>query len=319
MNVLPGGDYTIALALFCIMAAGWALAWKKVIGPEGAKSLVRLTGLVAVPTMTGYQALSLVTPEILKGALPGALIAFASTTALFVLGIFLARALHVPEGRRGLFTVMFSLANTILVGMPIVESFCSDAALPYVAYFFIANTFVLWTAGAYLIRRDAVIRAGKDPRFTWPDGFKRLVSPALIAFLLGCAVNLLGITLPSFLTVAIGYVAHAAPPMAMFYAGLILYLTGKDALRIQKGQLMVFAGRFLIGPAVMFACCLLFGLPVPMRQAFVLEAAMPTMAQSMVISGASGADSPYAASTFWWTLMLSMAAVPLLALLLSAI
>ena len=301
----------VIVTLFCLMLIGFLLGWRKVIGQEGTDSLARLISTVAIPAATGYQGLMLDTAGLASETFWGIGTALLAMVITLLVGMGFARVLRIPPPeRKGLFAVHFSMANTIFVGLPVVEAFYGPAALPYVIYYFIGNTVMAWSIGSFLIQRDGVRLRGESVRFRLRD-LRRIFSPPLLAFLLGLAVNLSGLMLPSFFTETVAYLSRMATPLAMVYTGILIYHGGRESFRPQKGLSAVLAGRFLISPLIMLAIAHLGGLPVLMRNVFVMEAAMPAMAQAVVIAGTYGADKQYAASVLSFTLIVNMVTAPL--------
>ena len=61
----------------------------------------------------------------------------------------------------GTFASMFTLSNTIFIGLPVNFVLFGEGSLPYVLLNYIANTSFFWTIGAYSIARDGAILAGR--------------------------------------------------------------------------------------------------------------------------------------------------------------
>jgi len=76
----------------------------------------------------------------------------------------LAIVFNVRKDRRGTFASMFSLSNTIFIGLPVNLMLFGDSSLSYALLYYIANTILFWTIGVYGIARDAAIIAASGPR-----------------------------------------------------------------------------------------------------------------------------------------------------------
>jgi predicted permease len=74
--------------------------------------------------------------------------------------------------------------------------------------------------------------------------------------------------------------------------------------------------RFVGVPALMLLLCSLFGITGLARSVFFIQAAMPVMTQSVVVSGLAGADEQYNALGMSFTTLLCLVAIPVLMLIL---
>lgn len=303
------GNLSAIFSLVLIMCVGWFMGYKKWVGEDGANAFVKILGAIALPAVTGYQGLNMDTSSFFSDAPIAILTAFLSIIVTMLISVVVIRIIKVPEGRRGLFTVLFATCNTILVGVPVIESFYSQDVIVYVVYYFVANTTITWSIGVYLIKRDAAILRGENTSFTFRD-LKKAISLPLITFIIGLCVNISGVHIPGLFTTTVSYLSRMATPLGLMYAGLLIYLGGKKSLNLKKGHIGVFAGRFIICPLVIMALSTIFSLPIDMRNVFVLEAAMPTAVQSVVISGLYGADDAFASTALSWTLALLIIAAP---------
>ena len=88
------------------------------------------------------------------------------------------------------------------------------------------------------------------------------------------------------------------------------------AAGLMKDPISFSAMRFIAVPALMLVMCNVFGITGLPRSVFFIEAAMPVMTQSVVVSGIAGADEQYNALGMSFTTILCLIAIPILMLIL---
>ena len=149
--------------------------------------------------------------------------------------------------------------------------------------------------------------------------------PIPLVFFIGCVVLLLlGFRPPKFVGDAAKYVGNLVTPMSLFYTGMILMrMIRQKRIRWQKGYEWVLIGRFAASPLLLLASSFLINLiadgtgfaalkaPELMRNALLIQAAMPVMSQTPIVAAASGSDEEYAAGGIALTTALSLVFIPL--------
>ncbi|MGL6174183.1 MAG: AEC family transporter [Cellulosilyticaceae bacterium] len=278
------------LSILLILVLGYAItnaSWFKNGGPEIVSKLVIK---VILPINLFNNIISTYSSrseliEILKG-IP---IPFISIAITLLLAFLMSKLFHIKDSQQGTFINMVSLSNTVLIGMPIVQSLLGPEATSYNIIYFMANTIFFWTLGTYLIRRDAGI---KCDLFTWAN-LKQVFSPPFIGFLLGVGVVLFGLPLPSFFLDFTGDMATLSTPLSMIFIGTVIRRIDMKSFKITKEMVLVLLSRFLLAPALMYAICLPLPLPLLMKKVFILLSSMPVMTQASIMAKEYGADYEY--------------------------
>ena len=85
---------------------------------------------------------------------------------------------------------------------------------------------------------------------------------------------------------------------------------------MERGMAPMLLFRFIISPAICLALCPLFGIAGLARGVYLVQAALPTMTQSVVLAGLLGADEDYAAQGAALSALLCFAVIPLVMLLI---
>ena len=338
----------IVLSIFLIIGLGMflvAIGWLK---EEHSILLSRLVVKVAMPSMIISNIFANYTRESLASSIVGILIPFLSMIVTMFAGRFVARLFHVPRGRIGVFTCMFTFSNAVFIGVPVSQALFGDEVMPYTLLYYIANTLLFWTIGYAYMRKDGNLPAEKCSFRAIPKYLKakrqnaaaarnpayaparaalsklsKVLPVPLIAFLLCVGALFAGVQLPKFIMDAAGYVGKLITPLSLMYTGMILMRMLKlRRIRWQKGYEWIVLGRFVAAPLLLigsvwfvnwtgnFTGLTILHAPELMRDALIIQAAMPVMAQTPIVAAASGSDEEYAAGGIALTTALSLIFIP---------
>lgn len=299
-----GGILDLAL----VVGLGFLLAGRGLLSEDGRKLLVLLVNNVALPPHLFRIACESLEHDTLLRTLHGVLPVLAVLILSFLLARIAARLLRVERRRIGLFCVCVSNSNTIFIGIPVNMALFGESALSAVLLYHIASTAFFWTVGVWAIAADGDGRDGRRPGPA--ECLRRVLSPPMLGFLLGLLLVILGADIPKRLLDAAGLVGGMATPLALLLVGATLH--GADWKRLPPHRDVVFAltGRMLLCPLLTMGAVALFGLPDLLSRVFVMQAALPTLMQSVVVSAHHGADSEFAAVTVSLSTLLAVPAVP---------
>ena len=303
------------VSLFLMMAVGFALYKAGWIEEKGEALLVKLALKVAVPCALFCNAVT----HLAKGLAVDDPLCFlmpVGTIALtLALGLVLVRVLQVPKRQRGVAASIFAVSNTIIIGLPVCTSIFGETGIPYVILYYAANTIIFWTVGASLVAADG----GEKFRLNWKS-VRRVFSPALLGFLLGLAVVLSGITVPTAIYKAINTMGQSNTAICMILVGTCIGKLGfREMFRFGRAGILAMLGRTLIGPAIVLAACLLLGFQGIPARVYLVMAAMPAMSQSVPVAKNYGADDLLSARLLSASALMMLVTVPLLVLVAEAI
>jgi len=300
------------LSVLVMIGLGFFLAKKGRISAEASSLLSRIVVSLALPAymianlMGGYDRAELL------AMLPGLPIPFATMLVSFALGGLVAAAARIPDDRRGTFASMFSLSNTIFIGLPVNLVLFGESSLPYVLLYYIANTSLFWTVGVYGIARDGAVRTGGPaPKFVSREGLRRVLSPPLVAFLVAAALIMAGLALPPFVLGLARTVGNMTTPLSMIFIGITIASIDWRLVRPRLDMILLVGGRFVLAPFLLILAVRWTGLPVLMKKVFLIQASMPAMTQSPIVARAYGADAEYAGLMTSITTVASLATIPL--------
>lgn len=253
--------------------------------------------------------------ELLKVVLLAAAIGVGYT----FLWIALSKPLTAMEKNgktRGIMRFCAVFSNNGFLGLPLAIAVFPDRplVLTFVIIVNIITNAVMYTVGVFMISGDKSTVNVK----------KALCNPVLIAFVIGLGCNLLGVKqyLPEISTYA-EYLGNVVTPLSMLILGMKLGEVKIGAMFTSWKTYYVSALKLIVVPA--FAVALAFALKGAFTfgedlalGAFVAFA-MPTAALATTFSDSYGGDVENAVSFTLGTTLLSVACIPLLYWLLTAL
>ena len=296
------------LIILVMITLGYVLARFGWFDEQAPKLIARLVTQIALPAYMLDTIMSKFTATKLKSTLPDLRFPVVSMLIMFGLSIVAFHLFRINPKHRGLFESMFLNSNTVFVGLPVNMALFGRQSLPFVLVYYMANTTFFWTLGVYLIQRDGQGKGQFDLKTT----LKKVFSPPLLGFMIAVVLVLLGIKLPHWIMMDFQYIGGLTIPLSMIFIGTAIAGAGLRNLRLDRDSLGILLGRFVIAPALMACLVLPTGMPLLMKQVFIIQAAMPVMTNAPVVSKLYNADSDYAAIMVTETTLLSLVVIPIL-------
>jgi malate permease and related proteins len=296
------------LDLILIVLIGYILAYKQWF-PVGSQTfLPRLITYVALPPYLLYTiSVSFAHGEILQ-LLGNCVLPFITIIACFAASWVVAKVFRVDKQHFGLFCASFSTSNTVFIGIPVNLALFGEQSLPYVLFYFIANTLFFWVIGANAISRDAI----KDTtNKNYIGTIKNIFSPPLLGTLSGFILVMLDFSLPNFLQHFSVYMGNMAMPLAMIFIGSILYSVNLKKMAFGKDLLLALIGRFFISPIITMAIIKMFPIPALMAKVFIIQSSLPAMVQIGVLSAFYKADKEFGSLVVSISTMCALLVIPM--------
>jgi malate permease and related proteins len=289
------------LPVFLIAGSGYLLGRAGKVNP---RSLSQVIFYVFSPSLI----FTLITDNRLSGQDLLQMAGFAAIclilTGVVALGLGKALGLERRLLMAVLLTTMFMNAGNI--GLPVNLFAFGEDAVALATIFFVTNSVFAYTLGVL------IASSGKTDLGRAFLGLFKL--PMIYALLLALAFLLAGWKLPIPLDRAVHLLAGASIPSMLILLGLQLqhanWKTDRLALGLSTGV------RLLVSPMIALGLCALLGLQGPVRQAGVLESAMPTAVLTTVRATEYDAQPSFVTSAvFISTLLSPLTLTPLMALL----
>lgn len=287
--------------MFIIMAVGFICGKVKLITPEVNRGLSNLALMVVNPltTFTSYQtacsneiALNLLFTFVL------AIIAFAVQIPLSILIIRKGRSEYRIE------RLSILLSNCSYIGIPLVQSMYGSEGIIYLTAFVTVFHLVTWTYGLSLMSGETDVK----------KMLRNMVSPALVAVLLGAFCFFVGLRLPDIVVSPMKKIADMNTPIAMLIAGSTLSQTNIKKALTRVSTFVICALKLLVLPAcvlLVLSSAVKFGIPTQIINIVVIAASCPTATIITMFSHRFKKNSVYASEIFTVCTLLSVITIPL--------
>lgn len=230
----------------------------------------------------------------------------------YVLGWGIVKAFRVDSKYAGTMIVMTAQNNTIFMGLPVNLALFGEASVPYVLYYYMANTILFWTLGVYTISGG---RKGDGGGKSLPA---RIFSPPLMGLIVGLVFLLANIPVPKFLLDTCEHIGAMTTPLSMMFIGYVLCSSGLSGIRVNRNMVLGLICRFAVGPLVAVILFSLAPFPPLMKNVFIVQAFMPVMTNQAIIAKEYGADSEFPAVMVSISTIISLILLPLIRVALGA-
>lgn len=294
------------LGIAIMLSIGYCLAHKGWLDENISGVFSKILMNVSIPCLMISNLLGNFNKDKLLGSGTGLLIAYGTILISLLTGTVLSRIIKVDKSRLGAFRVMFAFSNTMFIGLPVTMALFEEDGVPYLLLYYLANTSLFWTIGNHIVRSDS---RQSRPIFT-KEGLKNIFTPPLITFMAGLVMVILNIKLPAFLMDVSKYMANLNTPMSMLMIGTIIHSIGIKGIKFDREMIGVMAGRFIVTPLLVVTALRLLPVPDLMGKVFIIQSAMPVMAQTAVSARAYNGDYRYASSAITVTTIASLIFIP---------
>lgn len=192
--------------------------------------------------------------------------------------------------------------NTGFIGMPFIRQMLGDQALLLATMCEVINDLVLFTIGVLYLGQD------QHERFS----VKKLISPVLLAAVVGLVLFIGQIRLPQVVMQAVGYFGDATTPIALFIVGLQFGEMPFRSLFESKEVWETVLWRLVLIPGFCLGMLyLLWPDNVLVNTVMVLMFAMPTASTSCVVVEQYGQDVAFATRCILVSTLFMAVTVPL--------
>lgn len=294
------------LIMVLMMAVGFVAGKAKVMTEESNHSLSVIINKITMPCMVLYSALN--NEHALSNAqvMELVVLALASYVVLILLSKLFTLIVRPEKGRRGLYEFILIFANQGFIGIPVISAVYGTDAVFYLSIFIIVFFLVLYSYGTCLVQEIPMKNVD----------FRQMLSPMMIASVLGLVLYLCNVRLPQILTDTIGSLSQVSTPGAMLMTGAALTAIPLKGL-FRNGRLfLASAAKLLLVPIALNLVFRLFIKDEMMLGIVTLASAMPVASNLSLLAAQYGKDEDLAASAVFITTVLSVVTIPLVALLL---
>lgn len=293
-----------------MIAAGFFMARMKWIDERFGSACSKFILNLALPCYMIWNLMENFDRNSLIALAGGLLVPFVTKGVTYLLSIPVSNAMKIPRSRKGTFRSIFFCSNTIFVGLPINLELFGPKSVPYVLLYYIVNTVFFWTLGNYEISCDGA-PGTKAPLLSKATA-KKLLSPALIGFLIGIVLILMKVKLPAYATDTLRYLGNPTTPLALIFIGLTLTTIPLCQLKLNREMVAILLARFILSPALVILALHFIPIPRLMGEVFIIQSAMPAMTNTSIVAKEYGADYKFASVATVITTLACIVAIPLL-------
>ncbi len=286
-----------------IFLLGYALKRLNILKKEDGDLFLKVVYYVALPALI-IISIAGIKLRMDFVYLPLAAVLVALTTTL--ISFWVGKVLHLPQATLGTFIIGSTIMN-IGFTLPFFITAYGKEGLARITMFDFGNmviifTFVYWLAckhGTSIIDKKAMVK-------------KLLLVPPMWALLIAVGLNLMGLSIPSFIDDFLQMVGWMMTPLVMLALGL--YFSPRMT---RMGPVLSAAFiRMILGFACGFLLSGLFGLEGLNRSIVIIGSAAPVGYTTLTFSFLENLDKEFAASLISFSIIMGMIITPLLILLL---
>ncbi len=272
--------------IFLLMLLGYGLKQGKITTKENFDAINKLIFKIFLPILLFYNIyktdLSLVfDPKLILFTVTGVLLIFA-------LGYGLVFVLTKDNAKRGVMLQGFFRSNFAILGIPLVNYICGDAAGG------LSSLMVAIVVPLFNILAVITLERFRDGKVEFGKLLKGIITnPLVIGCVVGAVFLLLDIPLPSFLETAVSDAASIASPLAIVVLGASFRFS--DIKGNIKELLVTVGTRLLIVPALAITAAVLLGFRGEALICLMVVFGAPTAVSSFSMAQQMGGDEKLAA------------------------
>jgi len=288
----------MVMALFALI--GLVLTKKKTVNPDHSSMLSTLAVHVFLPCAAFNTFSTNFTVEYISEKYPMILISAVILLVLILFGKWLAKRLQPTGYDRAVYEYSLIISNASYIGCPLILGIYGSEALLDMMMFMIPALIYTYTLAYDLLTE----KTGQ------PFRLKRLLTPVIVAMVLGCVAGLSGIRVPDVITQVTEAAGNCLGPVGMILLGISLAELNPKELLSHKAVYIVTAMRLVIIPVAVALILKLLGLHYILRPA-VFYYAMPCGLNVIIFPKMIGHDCTRGAALVLVSTVLSLITIPL--------
>ena len=298
-----------------IIALGYVLKKRHWFHHTFSENVSKLIMNVSLPASIFVSVFKYLKLEVLENLSNRLIFTFLSVIIGYLVAYLMIKAVKMRDGRRGAFYNAVVNGNTIFIGMPLNIALFGEQSLPYYLMYYITNTISIWTLGYIFLENDPMEVDSKNRKRSGIN-WKKLLSPALVAFVISFIFLALKVEIPKPIFNTLDYVGEIVTPLALLYIGIVLADAGLHSIRFNKDTVLALIGRFIISSVVMIVLVKLAGHYINITRndlnTYVIQSATPVFAALPILTNETKGDIGYATNVVTTSTILFIIVVPLL-------
>jgi len=291
------------MMMFLLVAVGFYVRKKEIVGTEGRKNMIDLCLFVTLP----FNILNSFMIQWDSGMLISCGIILLLSIVYNMISILFSAILYrrnTIEKRKPL-KYGTIVSNGGFLGNPIVEGIYGSSGLVYASIFMLPVRIVMWSYGVSVFLKGENTDNRKKENL-----LKKVIThPCIVAIYVGMIIMISGVSFPVFLENTIVSLSRCNTPLSMMLVGMFLAEINPKGL-IDRTMVFYTSIRLVMIPAVIFLMTALLPIDPMVRGITVIIAGMPTPITTALLSAKYGGDEKYATGMIFITTVLSLLTLP---------
>ena len=298
---------TTMCSLFIIVIAGFFSHKRGIINEEFERKLSGFVIKVTCPALIISSTMGDKMPD--REHIPMLLLVSLLTYVILIPLAYIQPVLmRVRRDLRGMYSFMLTYSNVGFIGYPVVASIFGPDAVFYACILNVFNTITVFIWGVMFISGESL-----------KDGFRfRLfVSPAMIATYISVIIVIFNLHTPKAIAMPLSILGNMTVPSSLIVIGAAL---AEIPTRKMVGTPHIFIMCFLkllVLPLLVYYAMIFIGVDTRISSINMILIAMPVASFGTMFCMQMGKDETTMSQGTFWTTLLSVVSIPLLAMLIA--
>jgi len=216
--------------------------------------------------------------------------------------------MRVKRDLRGMYSFMLTYSNVGFIGYPVVASIFGSDAVFYACILNVFNTITVFIWGVMFISGENLKNGFR---------FRLFVSPAMIATYISVIIVILNLHTPKAIAMPLSILGNMTVPSSLIVIGAAL---AEIPTRKMVGTPHIFIMCFLkllVLPLLLYYAMIMIGIDTRISSINMILIAMPVASFGTMFCMQMGKDETTMSQGTFWTTLLSVVSIPLLAMLIA--
>lgn len=236
------------------------------------------------------------------------LVSFLTYFILIPLAYIQPVLMRVKRDLRGMYSFMLTYSNVGFIGYPVVASIFGPDAVFYACILNVFNTITVFIWGVMFISGENLKNGFR---------FRLFVSPAMIATYISVIIVILNLHTPKAIAMPLSILGNMTVPSSLIVIGAAL---AEIPTRKMVGTPHIFIMCFLkllVLPLLLYYAMIMVGIDTRISSINMILIAMPVASFGTMFCMQMGKDETTMSQGTFWTTLLSVVSIPLLAMLIA--
>ena len=291
--------------LFLLVIAGFASHKLKLIGGDFDRKLSNFVIQVTCPCLIISSTMGDTMPD-RSHIVPLLLVGAVTYAILIPLAYIIPKIMPVKRDDRGMYSFMLTFANVGFIGYPIVAAIFGSSSVFYACILNMPNTLTIFIWGIMFVT------GAKAGSFDW----KLLYSPAMAATYISIVIVAFRWHAPKFIAQTFSILGNMTIPAALLVIGSSIAGIPFRRMMGSAGTYVMCLFRLLIIPIFFLFLAKLAGIDKFIAGINAVLIGMPVASYGTMFCLKYGKDETVMAQGTFWSTILSVISIPLLAMIL---